>query len=120
MSKAYEGFLKQFLRDLGLITEKVYQSRRFRIGRALNPDIKPSQRNEYWLYDDITKTCGEDLARDLWEAWLSCRNRLFHFFPKHDRSITLAQAKERLLQLSGVMARALNCEMIQSKFQIDL
>ncbi|MBU0978420.1 MAG: hypothetical protein ABIJ03_03650 [Patescibacteria group bacterium] len=114
MSKAYEGFLKQFLRDQNLITEQTYQSRRFRIGRALNPDIPLSQRDQYWLYDDVAKLCGDELARGLWSAWLNCRNRLFHFFPGHDQSLTLAQANERLLELSNIMTRALSCELIQS------
>jgi len=114
MSKAYEGFLKQFLRDQKLITKQTYQSRRFRIGRALNPDIPPSQRNQYWLYDDVAKLCGEELAKDLWDTWLSCRNRLFHFFPGQDQNLTLTQAKEHLLEISNIMTRALSCELIQS------
>jgi len=114
MSKSYEGFLKQFLRDQRLISEKTYQSRRFRIGRALNPDLPPSQRDEYWLYDDVARMCGEDISRELWEVWLSSRNRLFHFFPKYDQNVSLSQAKEYLLRISKIMTRALNCELIQS------
>ena len=34
VAKAYEGFLKKFLLDLGLIPTQVYQGKHFRIGRA--------------------------------------------------------------------------------------
>ena len=120
MAKAYEGFLKQFFLDLKLISQKVFVSRRFRIGRSLNPDVNPRHRDEYWLFDDIARVCGQELARDLWNAWLECRNRLFHFFPSGDGSLSLNQATQKLDQLSQVMTRALTCELIQSKLTRNL
>lgn len=33
-AKAYEGFLKKFFYDMSLISRDVYESHRFRIGRA--------------------------------------------------------------------------------------
>ena len=105
MAKAYEGFLKKMLYDLKLITESTYFSRRFRIGRALNPDINYNQRDAWWLYDDIARELGEDLARELWEAWLKCRNRVFHFFPNGKQQITWEEAATRLKMMQDVMIR---------------
>src|SRR5476651_572464 len=58
MAKAYEGFLKDFFYKVGLITEQTYNDKRFRIGKAINPDINPSHRDEEWLYDGIVRMCG--------------------------------------------------------------
>ncbi|MGD9129324.1 MAG: hypothetical protein PVJ09_02460, partial [Candidatus Woesebacteria bacterium] len=63
MAKAYEGFLKKVLFDLKLIDKKAYEGRRFRIGRALNPDMREKYRDKFWLYDDLAKQCGERNAR---------------------------------------------------------
>ena len=111
MSKAYEGFLKKFLRDVNIISDKVYEGRRFRIGRALNPDVHTDQRDRYWLYDDVTHMCGEPIARQMWETWLECRNQVFHFFPKEVNSLTLPQAQEYLLKLIDTMQQAVECKM---------
>lgn len=115
MAKAYEGFLKKFLRDLNIISLKVYEGRRFRIGRALNPDVHPNQRDKYWLYDDISHMCGEPLARQMWETWLKCRNRVFHYFPKDDNTLTFGEAEEYLLLLIDSMQQAVECKMSLNK-----
>ncbi|KUK79482.1 MAG: hypothetical protein XD95_0351, partial [Microgenomates bacterium 39_7] len=47
MSKAYEGFLKKLFFDMKLISQETYEGHRFRIGRALNPDVSPNQRDQY-------------------------------------------------------------------------
>ena len=70
MSKAYEGFLKKIFYDLQLINRETYQGRRFRIGRAFNPDVREYQRDEDWLYDDVERKFGKDVARQLWNTWL--------------------------------------------------
>lgn len=95
-AKAYEGFLKDLLFKLHLIDKPTYESRRFRIGRALNPDIHNGRRDEQWLYDDVTRQFGKDIARQLWETWLECRNHIFHYFPHQENQLTLIQAKHRL------------------------
>lgn len=108
-SKAYEGFLKDFLLKLELIDEPTYSSRRFRIGRAINPDVSPSQRDRFWLYDNIKHQCGEALAKQLWYTWLECRNHLFHYFPHSDQPLTLLQAREKLDQVTAAIQATLAC-----------
>ncbi len=110
MSKGYEGFLKQYFFDLGLITTKTYEGKRFRIGRALNPDVHERQRDEWWLFDDIVRLCGERTTRMLWETWLVCRNRTFHFFPKKTSQIDLPTAGKRLETLASTMKAAVACQ----------
>lgn len=109
LSKAFEGFLKQYFYDLALIDTPTFEGRRFRVGRALNPDIRRSQRDEFWLYDDVEHLCGEETARELWETWLECRNRVFHFFPSGEKAITLARAEQLLHKLAAAMAAAVAC-----------
>ncbi|MDA1079852.1 MAG: hypothetical protein O2840_04165 [bacterium] len=109
MSKGYEGFLKQYFYDLGLITTKTYEGKRFRIGRALNPDVRDHQRDEWWLYNDIARLCGDGTARMLWETWLECRNKTFHFFPKQVSRIDLPAAGKCLERLINTMKAAVVC-----------
>lgn len=111
MAKAYEGFLKLYLFELGLISEKTFEGRRFRIGRALNPDIRQSQRDEYWLYDDVAQFCGKDLARFMWDTWLECRNQLFHYFPHRFKNIKLTQVEDYLLMMDESISRAYQCKL---------
>lgn len=108
-AKAFEGFLKHYFFTQGLISRQVYEGKRFRIGRALNPDIHPNGRDEYWLYDDVSKKCGHDLAIELWETWLSCRNQVFHFFPKRDVSLSLMDVQDRLEKLLSAVRVAVLC-----------
>ncbi len=109
MSKAYEGFLKKFLYDFKLINKKTYEGRRFRIGRALNPAVSKNQRDQYWLYDNVVQLCSKKVAQDLWEAWLYCRNRVFHFFPKDKGLLTYEQALAKIYRLSEAMEQAISC-----------
>jgi hypothetical protein len=111
IAKAYEGFLKEYLRTMTLIDDQTYRSRRFRIGRALNPDLFPQHQNEHWLYDDVARRCGPELARELWQTWLECRNHVFHYFPDHqqDNFITLTQAQEKVELISQSMLNAWEC-----------
>lgn len=109
MSKAYEGFLKKFLYDFKLINKSTYEGKRFRIGRALNPDVAKQQRDQYWLYDDIARLCSDQTAQQLWDAWLFCRNRVFHFFPKDKGLLTLGQAIHKVERVSRAMSAAVAC-----------
>jgi hypothetical protein len=106
MAKAYEGFLKNFFLNLGLINPDLFTSRRFRIGRAFNPDLSNGQRNEFWIYDDVARVCGEEIARQLWEAWLTGRNQVFHYFPDEKGKLTLAEAESKLVSITQAMAAA--------------
>ena len=103
MSKAYEGFLKKYFYDAGLISETMYMDRRFRIGRALNPDLRASQRDEEWIYPKIQKDCGNDVARGIWDTWLLCRNQLFHYFPDQHTWLSLSEAGKRIEMLAQSM-----------------
>ncbi len=109
MSKAYEGFLKKFLYDFELIDEETYQGRLFRIGRALNPNLPQRLRDQYWLYDDVCRLCSEETAALMWDAWLQCRNRIFHFFPKDKGLLTYNEAVQRIRQVDKAMTSAVGC-----------
>ncbi len=103
MAKAYEGFLKKVLLDLNLISHKVYYGRRFRIGRALNPDVSLKQRDKWWLYDDLTRMLNEELAQEIWQTWLQCRNHVFHFFPDGGKALSFDEATGCLNKMQDVM-----------------
>ncbi len=111
MAKAYESFLKKFLYSIGLIDKERYGHRQFRIGSSLNPDIPPRHRDEYWLYDNVSASCGEELARELWDAWLTCRNHLFHYFPEVKSNITLEEAQRLLFLMDSAMRSAYACSL---------
>lgn len=120
MSKAYEGFLKRSFFDLGIIDKSTFEGKRFRIGKALNPDMYESQRDKYWLFDDIEQMCGKELARELWNAWLECRNRIFHFYVKNDNVISLETAGEKLFQLSNAMQSLVECQVNLGKNKAEV
>ena len=96
-SKAYEGFLKKLFLDLGFITEKEYFGKRFRIGKALNPSLNREKYRDQSVYDKIVGFCGgEELAKKLWDTWKTCRNLLFHWFPKEKRAINFEEARAKV------------------------
>ena len=104
MAKAYEGFLKKWFYSLGLIDKATYEGHKFRLGKALNPDLPEKYRSDWWMFGPLEERYGEKLPQQLWLAWKECRNLLFHFFPQHTHFIAIADAKERLEQLSAAMA----------------
>ncbi len=110
MAKAFEGFLKQRFYELHLIDKNSYEGRRFRIGKALNPDLNERSQDEYWLYDDLSQMCGTEIARELWDTWLICRNQVFHYFPKESNIITLETAGSYLLKMGGAMKALNECQ----------
>ena len=103
LSKAYEGFLKKVFFDLNLINRETYQGRRFRIGRAFNPDVRNHQRDEDWLYDNVETVFGREIARQLWETWLQCRNRVFHYFASDKQALSLQEAKQKIDMITQSM-----------------
>ena len=105
-AKAYEGFLKKFLFDLGFISKFQYEGDRFRIGRALNPNLEENFRHES-VYDKLKEYCGgESLPDKLWKTWKNCRNLLFHWWPGDDNAITLEEAGRRIWEMVGAIAAA--------------
>jgi len=113
MAKAYEGFLKKLFYDLGLINKKQYGGDRFRVGKALNPNL-PKRYQWDWVYDRLTLACkGEETAMEMWEVWKKARNRTFHFFPDHHEFISLEQAKELIGEIADVMEKSLiQCDRV--------
>ena len=95
-AKAYEGFLKTYFYQMGLISRSAYFSLHFRIGKALNPDLPTKYRDEYWLFDDLCTVVGEDLARRLWSTWKLARNQVFHFESGGANQLSLDEAQERV------------------------
>jgi hypothetical protein len=111
IAKAYEGYLKKFLHDQQMITLATYQSKRFRIGRSLNPDIRGDQRDEWWLYDDLVALCGEELARDVWSGWIECRNHIFHYYVGSTNNFTLTQVQKKVELLTYIFAELHSCSL---------
>lgn len=91
-AKAYEGFLKKIFFDMKLITSEEYFGKRFRIGRALNPELDRNYEHES-IYRKISQFCNSyTLAQNMWDTWRECRNLVFHYFPKEKQAISLDQA----------------------------
>ncbi len=89
-SKAYEGFLKKIFLEMGLISEADYYGKRFRMGKALNPQVPG-------VYDKLRDYCdSEELPRHLWDTWTKSRNVLFHFFPDEKNAISYQESGERI------------------------
>lgn len=119
MAKAYEGFVKKFLYESGIISPRQYRSQHFRIGRSLNPDLPVRYRRGDWVVEKLNQVCGKIDAGEwqgrrlsfvLWNEWKKGRNLLFHFFPDHVHFITLEEARVRLERMVRVMEIALSCE----------
>jgi len=104
-AKAYEGFLKIVFLKLGFMTERQFMGRRFRVGKALNPDLDKRYREKEGVYDRLVAYCnGSATADELWKTWKECRNILFHWFPKEGkRNVNLAQAREKIMQILSAM-----------------
>ncbi len=105
-AKAYEGFLKQLFLDMGFIDKQEYESDRFRIGKALNPNFAKERPDES-VYLKITNYCkGENLAKQLWDTWKHSRNLLFHYFPHNINAISLSEADRAIMMIVSVMEEA--------------
>lgn len=100
-AKAYEGYLKYVFWQKGFISNDDYYGNRFRIGKALNPQLERKYRYKESIYDKIVNFCGgKELADLLWETWRLCRNLVFHWFPKEKQFLSLEEAKERLFMVT--------------------
>ena len=116
MAKVYEGFLKRFLLDTGLIHEEQYGSDHFRIGKVLNPNLPDHLRID-GLYGQICSRVGSrDLAERFWQTWKKGRNLLFHYFPNHLQRLTLVQAVAIVQEIVVTMDNSLFvCPIQKSK-----
>lgn len=108
MGRCYEGFLKLFFMHLGVLQDEHYYSKFFRIGRSFNPDIKMHLRDEVWVYDDVQQQTNEEVARRLWEVWLSARNHLFHYFPDDRYQVSYSEARKLVEDVISAMEDAIH------------
>jgi hypothetical protein len=112
-AKAYEGFLKTIFFDMGLISDKDYFGKRFRVGKALNPALEKRYRKKEGVYDRLINYCGgKELPDVLWETWKQGRNMLFHWFPNERNAIDFQEAKEIFNKILMAMDLAfVRCEI---------
>jgi len=95
LAKAYEGFLKDFFLEIGLIDQKQYQSDRFRVGKVLNPSLRYKKFSVFQKLADLG-TDGEELAELLWDGWKYGRNKVFHYFPGATKNISMKEAEKTM------------------------
>lgn len=112
-AKAYEGFVKKFLLDLGIIKQEQYEGRYFRVGKSLNPALPKRLHNHDWVYDNLSDFCqGEDLPQKLWNTWKKSRNLIFHWFPNEKHAISLNEARNRIIMIVEAIDKAfLECKL---------
>jgi hypothetical protein len=104
-SKAYEGFLKRFLFDTGLIREEDYYSDDIRIGRILNPYYVKEKSNVFNKLCDKSKE-GKEVPKKLWSIWKRGRNLVFHYFPHNFRRLEYQEAVEIIEEIISAMNSA--------------
>jgi len=112
-AKAYEGFLKQLFLDLNFITKKQYYSKRFRIGRSLNPSL--DKNDPEWVYKKLETYCNnKDIATQLWKTWKESRNALFHWFPHEINAISYQESGNKLTMIAEAI------EVVYSECKLDV
>lgn len=104
-AKAYEGFLKQLLLDVGFISEEEYGSDHFRLGKVLSPNLELKLGNRS-VYRKICDNASYQLSDDIWEAWKIGRNQVFHYFPHNIKSLSFKEASDIILMLIGTMEKS--------------
>lgn len=108
-AKVYEGFLKKFFFKIGAINQHQYEGERWRVGKALNPQLEKDLRHEESVYDRILELPGGQILADaLWDAWKEGRNKIFHYFPGQHATLSFEKAKATIKQLNDAMEMALN------------
>lgn len=109
-AKMYEGFLKQAFLDKGIISEREYNSDKFRIGKVLSPHLLNRLKTKS-AYGQIRDRFNEPLARELWMAWKEGRNLVFHYYPHNIRRLSLQEAEEKIDQILAATRNA--CEQMR-------
>lgn len=104
-AKGYEGFLKHFFLDLGLIKEEEFYGEIIRIGRVLNPIFKDK---DYSVYAKLAKhkEAGEEVSARLWNSWKRGRNQVFHYFPHNFRRLSSEEAHSIIIEMVSAMEDA--------------
>lgn len=105
IAKAYEGFLKDFFLQIGIIDKHAYNSDHFRVGKTLNPSLRYKRFSIFTKLSDIHDK-GEELAEKLWTAWKLGRNEIFHYFPKNVKSLTRTEAEDRIILILQAITEA--------------
>lgn len=114
-AKAYEGFLKGFFLDLGLIRHEEYFSDEIRIGRILNPHYTHERENVF------NRVCGEgkkgnEISHKLWNIWKRGRNLVFHYFPHNYRRLSYNEALDIVNEIVSAMnAAVMSCRVTPFK-----
>lgn len=108
-AKLYEGFLKQFLLDLGIISARDYASDHFRIGKVMSPNLVKRLGGRS-AYGQLSHRFGQSLALKLWQAWKEGRNIVFHYFPHNYRALSRDRAKECI----GILVTAMTAAIEQT------
>lgn len=107
-AKLYEGFLKKLFFQIGAINEFQFKNDRWRVGRALNPQLEKDLRHDESVYDRIAQNCGGvEVPDTLWKAWKKGRNQIFHYYPAEFHPISLSEAKLIIGEIEGAMELAL-------------
>jgi hypothetical protein len=107
VSKAYEGYLKDFFLKTHIIDKYDYESDRFRVGKTLNPSLRYKRYSIYQKLANLSKE-GEALAEKLWNAWKYGRNEIFHYFPNKLKYLTRDEAEERITLLLDAITVSAN------------
>ncbi|MBP9817854.1 hypothetical protein KBC75_03850 [Candidatus Shapirobacteria bacterium] len=105
VSKAYEGYLKDFFLKIRIINKMDYNSDRFRVGKTLNPSLRYKRFSIFQKLININEN-GEELAESLWNAWKYGRNEIFHYFPGKLKNIDRADAEERIAMLLDAIIKS--------------
>lgn len=119
-AKAYEGFIKDVLYKLSLISDRKYLSLRFRVGKSLNPELDKMKRyKKEALFNEISAIFGGNtIAFKLWEIWKKCRNQVFHYFPGKSKNISLDDAEMKVENILSVIKTVLfhpNYQKVKNK-----
>ena len=119
-AKAFEGFIKQFLLDMHLITNQQYNSDHIRVGRLLSPEAN-HYVHEDSIYQKLSYMIGKDAADMIWMTWKYCRNQVFHYYPHNSKCLSLNEAKERIHLVLSTMTTCYNVlKHIQKKNEPEI
>ncbi|MBI2465588.1 hypothetical protein HYV64_05595 [Candidatus Shapirobacteria bacterium] len=105
ISKAYEGYLKDFFLQLKIIDQYSYDSDRFRVGKTLNPSLRYKRFSVFQKLSDLDQA-GEEIAEQLWDAWKHGRNEIFHYFPGNVHNLTREEAENRIYMVLDTIIKS--------------
>ncbi len=103
-AKCLEGFLKKTFYDIGFLSNHDYESNHLRLGKLLSPEYYPVSGKKT-IYQLIVERYSGELAVEVWDVWKKCRNEVFHYFPHNEKKVTLAESKQMIDEILGVMTK---------------